>query len=223
LLEEKNGEVSILEVNSETDFVAKNKEFVNFCKELSIINFKEKANLEKLKATKMENGISVEENLINLISKIGEKIIIRRATFFDKSNGKNFHYIHSAQEKKIGKIVSVVKLNSNEDKNKDLGLKLAMHVAASNPLSIDSSDLKKDIIKKEEEIIKEELKNSGKKTEMIDKIASGKLNKFINDNTLLNQPWIIDPKKKVKDILKDFGGDNLKIIDFVRFKVGEGV
>ena len=223
LLEEKNGEVSILEVNSETDFVAKNKEFVNFCKELSIINFKEKANLEKLKATKMENGISVEENLINLISKIGEKIIIRRATFFDKSNGKNFHYIHSAQEKKIGKIVSVVKLNSNEDKNKDLGLKLAMHVAASNPLSIDSSDLKKDIIKKEEEIIKEELKNSGKKTEMIDKIASGKLNKFINDNTLLNQPWIIDPKKKVKDILKDFGGDNLKIIDFIRFKVGEGV
>ena len=94
-----------------------------------------------------------------------------------------------------------------------------MHVAASAPLAIDKNGIDKKIIDKELEIIKEELKNSGKKENMIDKISQGKLNKFISDNTLLNQIWIMDTKKKVKDIL----GKEIKVVDFVRFKVGEGI
>ena len=170
----------------------------------------------------MENGKSVNDNLISLISKIGEKITIRRSKFFNNKGGKNYFYIHSSVEKNIGKIVSIVKLLNNE--NKELGQKLAMNIAASNPLAIDETGIQKEVVDKELEIIKAELVNSGKKGEIADKISKGKINKFISDNTLLNQIWIMDPKKKVSDILKENKKNNdIKIIDFVRFKVGEGV
>ena len=218
---EKSGEVSIIEINSETDFVAKNKDFISFCKEISEINFLNKGNLDGVNNSNMKNNVNVKDNLIDLISKIGEKITLRRTRFFDKKNGTNFLYVHSAIEKNIGKIASVVKINKDD---KDLGSKLAMHVAASSPLAMDKNDIKKEILDKELEIIKAELMNSGKKGEMIDKISNGKLNKFISDNTLLNQVWIMDPKKKVKDILKEHSKEEeIKILDFVRYKVGEGV
>ena len=99
-----------------------------------------------------------------------------------------------------------------------------MHIAAQSPLAIDENGINKDILDKEIEIIKEELKNSGKKPEMIEKIASGKIKKFISDNTLLNQIWIMDTKKKVKEIIKEYSKDDeIKVLDFVRFKVGEGI
>ena len=217
LVFEKNGEASIVEINSETDFVAKNKDFISFCKEISEISFKEKCDLSKINSASMKNNISVKDNLIDLISKIGEKITIRRASFFNKEKGSNYFYVHGAIEKNIGKIVSAVKLSDLKD-DKEIGTKIAMHIAASSPLSLDKSGLKKEILDKELEIIKAELTNSGKKPEMIDKISQGKINKFISDNTLLNQPWIIDPKKKVSDIL-----NGVKILEFVRYKVGEGV
>ena len=218
---EKSGEISIIEINSETDFVAKNKDFISFCKEISEINFLNKGNLDGVNNSNMKNNVNVKDNLIDLISKIGEKITLRRTRFFDKKNGTNFLYVHSAIEKNIGKIASVVKINKDD---KDLGSKLAMHVAASSPLAMDKNDIKKEILDKELEIIKAELMNSGKKGEMIDKISNGKLNKFISDNTLLNQVWIMDPKKKVKDILKEHSKEEeIKILDFVRYKVGEGV
>ena len=225
LAHDKDGEVSIIEINSETDFVAKNKDFISFCKEISEINFNHKGNLDKINSANMKNNISVKENLTDLISKIGEKITIRRAKYFDKKEGNNFYYVHGAVEKNIGKIISVVKIkNIAIGKNEDVGNKLAMHVAASNPLSIDKNDLKKEILEKELEIIKAELLNSGKKKEMIEKISQGKLNKFVSDNTLLNQIWIMDPKKKVLDILKENSiNSELKILDFIRYKVGEGV
>ncbi len=217
LINEKGGEVSLIEINSETDFVAKNKDFISFCKEISEICFQEKADIEKIQSAKMKNNNSVKENLIDLIAKIGEKITLRRAKFFNKNSGENFSYVHSAIENNIGKIISVVKLEKSEG-NKDIGGKLAMHIAASNPLALDKQSLKKEVIDKELEIIKEELLNSGKKSDMIDKISQGKLNKFISDNTLINQMWIMDPKLKVSDILK-----GCKVLDFVRYKVGEGV
>tara|TARA_Y100000768_G_C23880679_1_gene635079 strand:+ start:48 stop:914 length:867 start_codon:yes stop_codon:yes gene_type:complete len=225
LVNEKDGVISIIEVNSETDFVAKNKDFISFCKELSDLNFSNKGNLEKLNLTKMKNGSTVNDNLINLISKIGEKITIRRANFFDNNKGHNFYYVHSSIEKNIGKIISIVKIDGLEiGKNDDLGMKLSMHIAASNPLAIDKNGLKKEILDKEEEIIKAEIINSGKPKEMAEKISKGKLAKFINDNTLLNQIWIMDPKKKVSDILKENKIDkDIKILDFIRYKVGEGV
>ena len=222
LVKEISGNISLIEINSETDFVAKNQDFINFCKELSEINFSSKGDIEKINNTKMANGINVKDNLVNLIAKIGEKITIRRAKFFDDTNGANFSYVHSALEKGIGKIISVVKIAGME--NGDLGTKVAMHIAASNPLAIDKDDIDKSIIDKELEIIKAEITNSGKPKEMAEKISNGKVQKFLNDNSLLNQIWIMDPKKKVSDVLKESSkGKEIKIIDFVRYKVGEGV
>ncbi|MGA0779053.1 MAG: translation elongation factor Ts [Pelagibacteraceae bacterium] len=218
LLEEKNGEVSIIEINSETDFVAKNKDFISFCKEVSDINFKVKADLEKINKTLMKNNLAVETNLTDLIAKIGEKITIRRAVFFDNKNGDNSFYIHGAVEENIGKIIALVK-TSKKDEN-DTGKKVAMHISAMSPLALEEKKLDKAIIDKEMEIIKAELLNSGKPADMVEKIAKGKINKFISDNTLINQVWIMDPKKKVSDILKE---NNIQIVDYIRYKVGEGV
>ena len=219
---EKENEVSAIEVNSETDFVAKNKDFISFCKELSELNFQNKSNLEKLKHSKMKNQKTVDENLITLIAKIGEKITIRRAKYFD-NNGINFSYVHNSLEKNIGKVVSIVQLNKNNNL-KDLGTKLAMHIAAQAPIAIDEKGINKEILDKELEIIKEELKNSGKKSEMIEKISKGKIKKFISDNTLLDQIWIMDTKKKVSQVIKEYSdGSEIKVLDFVRYKVGEGI
>ena len=225
LIKEDNNKISVIEINSETDFVAKNKDFISFCKELSEINFSNMGNLDKLNNTNMRNGTSVKDNLVSLIAKIGEKITIRRSSFFDSKNGLNFFYVHSAIEKNIGKIVSVVKLEGLvKGKNEEIGTKIAMHIAASNPLAINKDGIKKEIIDKELEIIKAEITNSGKPAEMAEKISKGKISKFINDNTLLNQIWIMDPKKKVSDILKENKVDKeIKILDFIRYKVGEGV
>ena len=225
LVEEVKGEVSIIEINSETDFVAKNKDFVNFCKELSTLNFKNKGDLKKLNDSKMSDGVSVKDSLVNLISKIGEKISIRRAKFFNNSSGLNFFYVHSAIEKNIGKIISIIKLENAEKTNiQDLGTKLAMHVAASNPLAIDKDGINREIVDKELDIIKAEIINSGKPKELAEKISKGKISKFINENSLLNQMWIMDPKKTVKDILKENSvNKEIKVIDYVRYKVGEGV
>ena len=192
---------------------------------MSDINFSSKGDLIKLNESEMNNSILVKDNLVNLIAKIGEKITIRRANFFDNSNGSNYFYVHSAIEKNVGKIISVVKLdNITNGKNDEIGLKIAMHIAATNPLSIDKEGIEKKIVDKEIEIIKAEITNSGKPTEMVEKISKGKISKFLNDNSLLNQVWIMDPKKKVSDILKEYSLEKeIKILDFVRYKVGEGV
>ena len=225
LVKQHEEQISIIEINSETDFVAKNQDFINFCKELSELNFKTKSNLDELNETKMSNGLLVKDNLVNLIAKIGEKITIRRANFFDNTKGKNFAYVHSAIEKGIGKIISVVKLDGIIDgKNEDVGTKLAMHIAASNPLAIDKDKINQDIVDKELEIIKAEVINSGKPKDMAEKISKGKISKFLNDNSLLNQLWIMDPKKKVSEILKENSSEKqIKILDFIRYKVGEGI
>jgi elongation factor Ts len=160
-----------------------------------------------------------------LIAKIGEKITVRRTNFFDNSTGSNFFYVHSAIEKNIGKIISVVKLEGiQKGKNDEIGPKMAMHVAASNPLAIDQDGIDKIIVDKELEIIKAEITNSGKPAEMAEKISKGKISKFLNDNSLLNQIWIMDSKKKVSEVLKESSIDKpIKVLDFIKYKVGEGV
>jgi len=225
LVKETEGQISLIEINSETDFVAKNKDFINFCKEISEINFTKQGDLNKINESKMSNGLLVKENLVNLIAKIGEKITIRRTNFFDNSNGVNFSYVHSAIEKGIGKIISVVKLDGIlKEKNEEIGTKIAMHIAALNPLAIDKESVDKKIVEKELEIIKAEVTNSGKTDEMAEKISKGKILKFLNDNSLLNQIWIMDPKKKVSEILSENSFEKeIKVLDFVRYKVGEGV
>ena len=224
LIYEKNNNISAIEINSETDFVAKNKDFISFCKEISEINFSNKSNIDSLKSSKMKNNKTVDENLISLISKIGEKITIRRSKFFD-DKGLNFAYVHNSIEKNIGKVISIIQLSKNGNNDlKELGSKLAMHIAAQAPIAIDEEGIKKEILDKELEIIKEELKNSGKKEDMIEKISNGKIKKFISDNTLLNQVWIMDTKLKVNQVIKKYSDKSeIKVLDFIRFKVGEGI
>ena len=223
--EDKN-KFSIIEINSETDFVAKNNEFINFVEEISKLALLNSGNMKDILVSKMQNKKTVEENLISIISKIGEKITLRRSDCLESDKFINFSYTHLTVKKNLGKIGVLLSLDSNM-KREDLsefGKQLAMHVAASSPLGVDKDDLDQNILNKEKEIITEELKNSGKDNKIIDKIATGKLNKFISDNTLMNQEWIMEPKKRVKDILKQVAGKNKLIIKkFIRFKVGEGV
>tara|TARA_Y100000590_G_scaffold460299_1_gene619315 strand:- start:791 stop:1660 length:870 start_codon:yes stop_codon:yes gene_type:complete len=223
--EDKN-KFSIIEINSETDFVAKNNEFINFVEEISKLALLNSGNMKDILVSKMQNKKTVEENLISIISKIGEKITLRRSDCLESDKFINFSYTHLTVKKNLGKIGVLLSLDSNM-KREDLsefGKQLAMHVAASSPLGVDKDDLDQNILNKEKEIITEELKNSGKDNKIIDKIATGKLNKFISDNTLMNQEWIMEPKKRVKDILKQVAGKNkLTIKRFIRFKVGEGV
>ena len=223
---EKENNFSIIEVNSETDFVAKNAEFIKFVEEISGIAMLNYGKMEDILISKMENKKSVKDNLVTFISKIGEKITIRRSNFFKSDKLINFSYTHSEIKKNLGKIGVILSFETTKKKNDLLqfGKQLAMHIAASSPLAIDEKGLDQNILKKEKEIIREELKNNGKDNKIIDKIATGKLNKFVAENTLLNQEWIMEPKKKVKDILKEISGkDKINIKKFIRFKVGEGI
>ena len=214
---------SLIEVNCETDFVAKNDDFVNFVKELSEINNNCSSDLEKLNNSKMKNNKTVEENIVALIAKIGEKITIGKLKTLENVNSKNFIYQHSVIKEnvsKLGVVVSIEVLEKN-DKLDAFGKQLSMHIAASNPLALNSDDIKKDIINKELELISEELKNSGKPVEIAKKISLGKINKFKEENSLMTQDWVMEPKKKVKDIIKELNIPSLKVKDFVRLKIGE--
>ena len=214
---------SVIEVNCETDFVAKNEDFINFVKELSEINNKCSSDIDLINKTKMKNKQSVEENLIAIISKIGEKITLGRSKTLQNKNNLNFNYLHTVVKDNLSKLAVIVSLDAkqNNDKIKVFGKQLAMHIAASNPLALNSEDININIIKKEEELITEELKSSGKPDDIIKKISLGKINKFKEENSLLTQAWVMEPKKKVKDVIKELNIDDLKIIDFFRLKIGE--
>ena len=214
---------SIIEVNCETDFVAKNEDFINFVKELSEINLLNNSDVEKIKKVKMKNTDTVENNLVSIIAKIGEKITIGRAKTISNDNSLNFSYLHSVVKDNLSKLAVVVSLNTNEKNEKIniFGKQLAMHIAASSPIALESKDIPQSIIDKEQELVTEELKNSGKPDEIVKKISLGKINKFKEDNSLLSQPWVMEPKKKVKDVLKELNISDLKINDFFRLKIGE--
>ena len=225
-IHEQDNKFSMIEINSETDFVANNSEFINFVENVSKTALKKDGKMESILISEMINKKKVKDNLVELISKIGEKITLRRSAFVGKDKSINFSYIHGAIKKNIGKLGVLLSLETTKTKDKiaDLGKHLAMQVAASSPLAIDENDIDENILKKEKEIISEELKNTGKNTNIVDKIATGKLNKFIAENTLLNQEWIMEPKKKVRDIIKEVAGKEKIIIKkFIRFKVGEGL
>ena len=220
---ENEKRTSMIEINCETDFVAKNQDFIEFVKELSVINNNVSSDLTKLNKTTMANSKTVEENLLNLISKIGEKIIIGRAVTFEKGNYQNFTYQHTIITENLSKLGVIVSLiaDQNNDKLQLFGKQLSMHIAASNPLAIDQKSINEDIITNEKNIISEELVNSGKPKEIIEKISTGRLNKFKMENSLLSQTWVMDPKKKVSEIISSLGIKDLKIINFSRIKIGE--
>ena len=218
-----NNQTSILEVNCETDFVAKNEDFITFVKELSELNNLVKSDLKKLNQSKMKNSKTVEENLVTMIAKIGEKITLGRSKTIENTKSKNYFYLHTVVKDNLSKLAVIVSISSQDENEKvDLfGKQLAMHIAASNPLALSPDNIEKSIIDKEIELIEEELKTSGKSDEIIKKISIGKINKFKQDISLLTQDWVMEPKKKVQDIMNELNIQNLKIIDFCRYKIGE--
>jgi|TARA_B110000902_G_scaffold242875_1_gene294622 elongation factor Ts len=215
--------ISVIEVNCETDFVAKNNDFVSFAKELCELNNENNSDLEKLNKCKMLNDQTVEDNLVTLIAKMGEKITIGKVKTFNQPGTKNFNYLHTVVTDNLSKLSVIVSLETveNSDLVKSFGKQLSMHIAASNPLALSSDLIEKDVLQKELVLVTEELKNSGKPDEIVQKISLGKMNKFKEENALLTQAWVMEPKKKVQDIVKDLNISDLKINGFYRLKIGE--
>ena len=215
--------ISVIEVNCETDFVAKNEDFISFVKEISEINNEKNSNVEELKSTKMKNGQTVDDNLVALIAKIGEKITIGKTKTINNSSGLNNHYLHTVVKDNVAKLAVIVSLDSKNisEPVKTFSKQLSMHIAASNPLALESSSIDQSIIDKEQELVTEELRNSGKPEDIAKKISLGKMNKFKEENSLLTQAWVMEPKKKVKDVLKELSVADLKIREFYRIKIGE--
>jgi elongation factor Ts len=214
---------SVIEVNCETDFVAKNDDFTSFVKELSELNNEKNSNVDELKSSKMKNGQSVEDNLVSLVAKIGEKITIGKTKTIENTGTLNNHYLHTIVKDNIAKLAVVVSLETkeNSDEVKAFGKQLSMHIAASNPIALETSSIDQAVVDKEQELVTEELKNSGKPEEIAKKISLGKMNKFKEDNALLSQAWVMEPKKKVEEVLKELSIAGLKIKEFYRIKIGE--
>ena len=214
---------SVIEVNCETDFVAKNEDFINFVKEISEINNSVNSDLEKLNKSKMKNNKTLEENLVSMIAKIGEKITLGRSKTLRHDNSKNYSYLHTVVKDNLSELAVMTSISTSDKSEKiDLfGKQLCMHIAASNPISINIDDIKKEILDKEQELVTEELKNSGKTEDIAKKISSGKMNKFKEENSLMTQQWVMEPKKKVRDIIKELNSKDLKIVEFFRIKIGD--
>jgi len=215
--------ISVIEINCETDFVAKNDDFVSFAKELSELNNQNSSDLEKLNKSKMGNGETVEDSLVALIAKMGEKITVGKAKTFNQSGSKNFNYLHTVVKDNLSKlsVIASLETSDNSDNVKTFGKQLSMHIAASNPLALSSDLIDKNLLEKEQDLVTEELKSSGKPEEIAQKISLGKMNKFKEENALLTQAWVMEPKKKVQDIVKELNIPDLKINDFFRIKIGE--
>ena len=218
-----DNKTSVIEVNCETDFVAKNDDFISFVKELSELNNQHSSNQDELKKAVMKNGQSVDDNLVALIAKIGEKITIGKSKTIENKSGVNNHYLHTVVKDNVAKLAVLVSLDTNDksDTVKSFGKQLSMHIAASNPLALESNLIDQAVIDKEQELVAEELKNSGKPDEIAKKISLGKMNKFKEENALLTQAWVMEPKKKVQDIVKELSVADLKIKEFFRIKIGE--
>ena len=171
----------------------------------------------------MSNGKDVKDNLVSMIAKIGEKITIGKTKTIANSNSQNYIYQHSVIKENVSKLGVIVSIETSENNEnvKIFGKQLSMHIAASNPIALSSDKISEDIIKKEQTLIAEELKNAGKTDEIAKKISIGKLNKFKEENSLMSQDWVMEPKKKVKDILNEINIPNLKVKEFFRIKIGE--
>ena len=170
----------------------------------------------------MKNGETVEDNIVSLIAKIGEKITIGKAKTIKNTGTINNHYLHTVVKDNISKLAVIVSLETkdNSDVVKNFGKQLSMHIAASNPLALTSDLIEQSVIDKEQELVTEELKNSGKPEDIAKKISLGKMNKFKEENSL-TQAWVMEPKKKVQDIVKELSIADLKIKEFYRIKIGE--
>ena len=215
---------SIIEVNSETDFVARNEDFQNIVKKLSILSTKSN-NLEDLLEKQLdEKDIKVKDYITEMIASIGENINLRRIDQISVTKGVIASYIHNQVVEGMGKIGVLVGLESEADKNQleDLGKKLAMHIAATNPISINIEDIPTDVLEREKNILKEEARASGKPEDIIEKMTEGRLKKYYQESVLLEQIFVVDGESKISDILNSLDKP-VKIKEFIRMGLGEGI
>ena len=221
----------LLEINSETDFVSKNKDFQSFVNDILNIGISKKHTIDSLLKAEYSNNEIVADALQNLVAKIGENIVIRRLSYLD-ADSKDIvfgSYVHNKIKDDIGRMACVVKMLSSDNSNKgviDLANKIAMHITAMKPLALDEKSLDAAFIKKEREIYTSQLKASGKPENIIDKIVDGKVKKYLSEVTLINQNWVLEPSLTLTQVLNDFNSknnDDLSIIDFKLLILGEGI
>jgi elongation factor Ts len=203
---------AMVEVNCETDFVAKDENFIDFANEVGDLVLDNKpAEMDALTNLKTSSGDTIGEATKALVAKIGENMAVRRFLNFQCSEGKVSSYLHG---NRIGVLVEVA------GGDEQLGKDLAMHIAASKPVCVDADEVPQDMIEKEKEIFAAQAKESGKPPEIIEKMITGRINKYLKEVTLLGQPFVKDPDKTVEKLLKEGGA---KVIAFQRFEVGEGI
>ena len=225
IIGEDQKQLTLTEINTETDFVAKNSEFLNFCNEISKKSLSAK-DIDALNELEFSDGKTVKDSIIELVSKIGENIKLRRFLNIKKKDHKTSFYIHNKANENSGKIISVIEYKSKDEKSAKLASNVCMHIAAMSPMSLDEKSLSTDFINNEKKIIEEQIDKAGKKPEILEKIVNGKLNKIISENTLLKQSWVLDQELSVEKAIEIYNkdsGDHFEIINFVRFKVGEGI
>lgn len=218
----------IVEVNAETDFVARNETFQAFVKKVLEIANKKKCDLEALKSADYGNGHTISEEMMNLIATIRENIELRRVSYMTVDNGIVASYVHNKISDGLGKIGVLVGIESTGEKAKlmELGKQIAMHIAAANPLSTSVGDLDPAVVARERTVVTEQAKNSGKKPEFIDKIVEGRLRKFYEEAVLLEQIFVIDGEARVKDVIEKASkelGTPVNVKGFCKFVLGEGI
>ena len=217
-----------VEVNSETDFVAKNDQFQSFVRDVTGIALESGDDIDALKAQSMPSGKTVEEALTNNVATIGENQSLRRAKRLEVSKGAVIPYVHNAAAPGLGKIGVLVALESDAgvDVLEPLGKQIAMHIAAAFPLALDESGLDQDVLERERQIATEKAAESGKPADIIAKMVEGSVKKFAKENALLSQPIVMDGKTPVADVVakaaKD-AGTGIVLKDYVRFQLGEGI
>ena len=218
---------ALVEVNAETDFVARNEEFKSFVKSAAQIALEESGDLEKLMSRKMGDA-SVQQTLTEMVAKIGENMSVRRAIALSVDPGVVSAYVHNASSPELGKIGVLVALKSTADKAKlnALGKQVAMHIAAAAPLALTPAHLAKDVVDRERAIQTEIAKQSGKPDNVIEKMMEGRMRKFYEETVLLQQTFVIDGETRIEKVIekasKDLGAA-VEIVGFVRFQVGEGM
>lgn len=215
---------AVVEVNAETDFVARNEQFQNFVNKVAEIALTV-SDLDALKAADYGNGKSVEDELTSLIATIGEHMTLRRMEVIEAPNGEVISYMHSALAPNLGKIgvLVAIEADSSKDKIAELGKQIAMHVAAARPEFLDKDSVDAAAIEREKAVLTEKHRASGKPEDRLEGIVMGDLNKnFFGQICLMEQPFIMDGKTKVSQILSDAGSD-ITLKQFVRFELGEGI
>ncbi len=207
----------LIKVNSETDFAAKSDTFLDFLDNLGNLALKNNTNIPKVEFLNLEYEQGTVQDYFNsMISKIGENLILNDLSIKDNKDSYYSYYIHNSYRDNIGKIISLLEYSANKDAKeiKTLSKNLCMHIAAMKPESLDITDLDKNVIAKEEKIQKELILNSGKPSNIVDKILEGKMKKFYSEVTLLNQTFILDQEKSIKEVIKDFSKFEFEPISF---------